>query len=91
MRKGIGKEGQVKSDQLPCRLKVTKNDHVNMTHYSVIFKSTDHINISPFTDLEIVFRPGYSYIPSELYQMKGSGINYTTLHRNLNDNNDILV
>ncbi|WP_192454007.1 hypothetical protein [Acinetobacter oleivorans] len=84
-------EGQVKSDQLPCRLKVTKNDHVNMTHYSVIFKSTDHINISPFTDLAIVFRPGYSYLPSGLYQMKGSGINYTTLHRNLNDNNDILV
>lgn len=84
-------EGQVKSDQLPCRLKVAKNNHANMTHYSVIFNSTDHINITPFTDLAIAYRPGYAYLPSDLYNMHGNQINYSILQKNLNNNNNLLV
>ncbi|WP_192454010.1 hypothetical protein [Acinetobacter oleivorans] len=84
-------EGQVKSDQLPCRLKATKNNDVRSTHYSVIFNTNDHININPFTDLAIAIRPRYSYIPSELYELAGNTINYNTLLTNLSNNNNLLA
>ncbi|MFW1775502.1 hypothetical protein ACG9XQ_04405 [Acinetobacter baumannii] len=84
-------EGQVKSDQLPCRLKATKDDHVNMTHYSVIFNVDDHINITPFTDWAIVYKPYYAYLPSNLYKMNGREVDYILLKNILNENNSLLV
>lgn len=84
-------EGQVKASQLPCRLKVTKDNDINITHYSVIFNENDHVNITPFTDLAIAIRKGFSYLPSELYGLAGKDINYITLKKNLYDNNTFLV
>lgn len=84
-------EGQVKANQLPCRLKVTKDNNINITHYSVIFNENDHVNITPFTDLAIAIRQGFSYLPSELYGLTGKDINYIILKKNLDDNNTFLV
>jgi hypothetical protein len=84
-------EGQVKASQLPCRLKVTKDNDINITHYSVIFNENDHVNITPFTDLAIAIRKGFSYLPSDLYGLAGKDINYITLKKNLYDNNTFLV
>lgn len=84
-------QGQVKANQLPCRLKVTKDNDINITHYSVIFNENDHVNITPFTDLAIAIRKGFSYLPSELYGLAGKDINYITLKKNLYDNNTFLV
>lgn len=84
-------EGQVKSDQLPCRLKVSKINHDNMTHYSVVFKSTDNTNINPFTDLVIAYKSGYLYLPSDLYNARGNLIDYSTFQEKMNNNNILLV
>lgn len=84
-------EGQVKLDQLPCRLKAKNDIDGNLTHYSVIFDASNHINITPFTDLAIAIRKGYSYMPNVLYGAAGRDINYDVLRANLNNNNNLLV